>query len=712
MGTVNEGKKIILVVEDEMIIGMNLRRILMQLGHKVPEVVTSGEEAIAQALALRPDLVLMDIHLSDAMDGIDAATVIVQELDIPIVYITAYADEETLKRASLTAPFGYILKPFETREIQANIEVAFYKSQIDKRIKENRQWLLAVLNSMCEGVAASDTEGLIKFLNPVAEALTGWSQTEAVGQPATEVLQFIDEVTRRLIENPLLRALQEDKEITLQDHALLLTREGQETPVMDGATLIRTDKGEKQGAVMVFQDVTEQRRIYAQLEHDALHDPLTQLPNRIQFLNRLEQSIERARRSPDYGFAVMLLDLNRFKNINDTLGHLIGDQTLIAVAPRLRSHLRTVDIVARFGGDEFAILLEDVDSPEIASSTAERILEELKQPFYIGDHELFITASVGIVLSSEPYQQATNLLQKADIAMYRAKKRQGGYEMFDVVTHYSAQDGMKREHALRRAVAQAEFRVYYQPIIALADQTVSGMEALVRWQPPEGGLIYPDRFIRQAEEMGLITTIDHWVLQEACQQLVTWQTLELGIWVAADGQLIQQAHGAAAPPPIAININLSSRHFTNSNLLATIATILETTGLSSHHLKLEITESAFIDNTHEAANLLAQLKQLNVQICLDDFGTGYSSFSYLHQIPIDSLKIDRSFVEGIDTNSQKREIVRAIISMGHALGMTLAAEGIETRAQADLLRDMGCEYGQGYFFSHPIDGDTAFNGMQ
>ncbi|MFQ4138949.1 putative bifunctional diguanylate cyclase/phosphodiesterase [Nodosilinea sp. PGN35] len=699
--------KTILVVEDEVVIAMDLQATLIDLGYEVPEIITAGEVAIQRALKLRPDLVLMDIHLSGAVDGIAAAAAITQELDIPVIYLTAYADEETFQRASLTTPFGYILKPFEARELRANIDIAFYKHSLEKTIKEHRQWLLAVLNSISEGVAASDTRGLIKFMNPVAEGLTGWSQAEAVGRSPTEIFHFVDEVTGNLIDNPLLRSLHEAHTVYLPENALLLTKQGQEIPVADSAAPIYSDRGQLEGAVMVVRDSTEQRRLETQLEHNALHDTLTGLPNRALFLDRLRQAVDRARRSPEFGFGLMLLDLDRFKSINDTLGHLIGDQLLVAIAPRLQTHLRSVDTVARFGGDEFAVLLENISDVAVACRTAERILDEIKQPFLVENHELLVTASIGIVMNSIPYEQATDLLRHADIAMYRAKRRgHGDYELFDTAMHRQARELMQREHALRQAIAHSELVVHYQPIVALATEAVTSLEALVRWQKPGAELIYPDHFIALAEEMGLIVTLDQWVLRQACQQLQAWRQLGVGAWGLVDGQLSRQIGNTGPPPTMAINVNLSTYHFTQKNLVDTFADILQETNMDGHLLKLEITESVFIENAKEAASMLSELKQLNVQICLDDFGTGYSSLSYLHQFPIDIVKIDRSFIHGMETDAEKLEIVRAILDLCHTLGMAVTAEGIETPAQREILLDLGCEYGQGYLFSRAIDGAT------
>ncbi|HSM80522.1 MAG TPA: EAL domain-containing protein [Nodosilinea sp.] len=706
-------QKLILVVEDEVVIAMDLQATLIDLGHRVPEIVTSGEAAIQRALELRPDLVLMDIHLSDAVDGIAAAAAITQALDIPIIYLTAYADEETLQRVRLTTPFGYILKPFEARELRANLEIAFYKHELEKTIKDHRQWLLAVLNSIGEGVAASDLNGLIKFINPVAAALTGWAQAEAIGRSPTEVLQFIDETTRNAIENPLQQALERASTIHLPDHVLLCSKQGTETPVADSAAPVYNDQGRAEGAVIVFRDTTDKRRLENQLEHNALHDALTQLPNRTLFLCRLQQAVERSQRSPKFGFALMLLDLDRFKSINDTLGHLVGDQLLIDTAPRLQAHLRAIDTVARLGGDEFAILLEDVNDAATVCRTAQRILAELQRPFALGGHELLITASIGIVMNSIPYEQAADLLRNADIAMYRVKARgRGDYELFDVAMHSQVRELMRQEHALRAAIAYHELEVHYQPIVTLATGVVTSLEALVRWQPPGQALIYPDQFIALAEEMGVIKSIDQWVLRQACRQLQAWHELVPGTWSLAAGRWSRQGDGSAPFPTMAINVNLSSNHFAQRNLVDSFAEILQETGLDGRYLKLEITESVFIDNAREAAAMLAQLKQLEVQICLDDFGTGYSSFSYLHQFPIDIVKIDRSFIQGLGVDTEKLEIVRAIVGLCHALGMAVTAEGIETAQQRDILLDLGCEYGQGYLFSRAIDGAAVAEALR
>ena len=698
-------RKTILVVEDEIVIAMDLQANLIAMGYDVPEIILSGEEAIERALELKPDLVLMDIHLSGDLDGISVAAMITQQLDIPVVYLTAYADEATLQRASLTGPFGYIVKPSEARELRANIEIALYKHRLEKTIKENRRWFLAILNSISEGIAACDIEGLIKFMNPVAEMLTGWSQDEAIGRSPAEVFRFMDELTHQILNDPLLRALEGDNTAPTAENVVLITGEETVTPVAHNVASIYNDQGSPEGAVMVVRDKTEQRQLEAQLAYNALHDALTHLPNRTLFLDRLQQAVDRSRRSPEFGFVVMLLDLDRFKSINDSLGHLWGDQLLTQVAPRLQAPLRTIDTIARFGGDEFALLIEDTTDVAFACRIAERILENLQSPFIIKNHSLMITASIGIVMSSIPYEQAVDLLRNADIAMYRAKARgRGDYELFDEAMQIQAHELMQREHELRQVITHNELQIHYQPIVSLATNEISSLEALVRWQKPNRDMIYPDQFIHLAEEIGMVTEIDRWVLQQACRQLRTWQQLSSGPWFWADGNIVSQQDDRKSAPTLSININLSIKHFAKRNLVDTFARILQDTGLDGKHLKLEITESVFIENAKEAAAMLKDLKNLNIQICLDDFGAGYSSFSYLHQFPIDIVKIDRSFVQDLGTLPERLAIVRAMITLCHTLGMAVTAEGIETPQQRDILRNLGCEYGQGYLFSRAVDG--------
>ncbi|MCL1471549.1 GGDEF domain-containing response regulator [Argonema antarcticum] len=680
----------ILVVEDESIVAIDIQNILENLGYKVPAIADTGNEAIQKADEIKPCLVLMDIRLKGEIDGIEAAEQILLRFDIPVIYLTAYADEETLSRAKKTSPFGYIIKPFEERELNIAIDMAIYKHKMEKQIKENAKWLSTVLKSIGDGVIANDTKACVTFMNPIAEALTGWQQSDAIGKNSTEVFNIVDEITRITIESPVIKALNEGKILSLPEQTLLIARNGAEVPIGDSVAPIKDDRENVMGAVLVFWDMTERREAKEKLRYQAFHDALTGLPNRALFLERLDRAFKRAKRHHDYLFAVLFLDVDRFKIINDSFGHAIGDRLLIAIAQRLENSLRSADTVARLGGDEFAILLEDIENINDACRAADRILSELSSPFNIDVYETFTNASIGIVCSLSNYEQAEDLIRDADIAMYRAKSLgKGRYQVFDTAMHLQVITLSHLENDLRRAIDRCEFQVYYQPIVSLATNKIVGFEALVRWQHPQRGLIAPGEFIPLAQETGAIVQIDFWVMRSACLQTRLWQ---------------QQIPTSSA---LTISVNLCSKHFAQSNLIEQIDRVLQDTGLDASSLKLEITESAIIENAESAAATLSQLRALGIQLSIDDFGTGYSSLSYLHRFPVNTLKIDRSFINNMGEDRESSEIVRTIVMLAHNLGIDVIAEGIETRQQLVKLRELQCEYGQGYLFSRPLPSPEA-----
>jgi diguanylate cyclase (GGDEF)-like protein len=439
--------------------------------------------------------------------------------------------------------------------------------------------------------------------------------------------------------------------------------------------------------------IAEQERISTQLQeskdhfrHAAFHDTLTNLPNRALLAENLKFVIERAKQHEDYQFAVLFLDLDRFKNVNDSLGHSIGDQLLIAMARRLEHCIREVDMVARLGGDEFAILLDGITDSSVATTMAGRIQEKLEVPFNLSGHEVFTTTSIGIAMSSTGYDHPEAMLRDADTAMYRAKAQgKACYEVFDKGMHTRAVYLLQMENDLRRALDREELRVYYQPIVSLDNGQLAGFEALLRWQHPERGLISPVDFVSLAEDTGLIVPIGMWILKRACQQLAKWQ------WQSpANRQLV-------------MSVNLSSKQLAQAALVDQIRETLEETHVEPRYLKLEITESAVMENAETAAQLLRRLKALGVQLSVDDFGTGYSSLGYLHRFPVDILKIDRSFIGRIGEAAENIEIVRTIVSLAENMGMQVVAEGVETLSQLSQLRRLNCQYGQGYLFSRPVD---------
>jgi diguanylate cyclase (GGDEF)-like protein len=447
--------------------------------------------------------------------------------------------------------------------------------------------------------------------------------------------------------------------------------------------------------VELSRHIAEQERISRALQeskehfrHAAFHDALTGLPNRALLTDHLKLAIERAKRREDHLFAVLFLDLDRFKNINDSLGHTIGDQLLVAIARRVEDCLRPMDTVARLGGDEFAILLDGLEDFNDAVRVAERVQHNLMQPFNLQGHEVYTTTSIGIALSTTGYEQPENILRDADIAMYRAKDNgKARYELFDTVMHTRAVALLKMENDLRRAIERQEFRVYYQPIVSLETDQITGFEALVRWEHPQQGLVPPSDFIPLSEETGLIMEIGQWVLRESCRQMRQWQ-LEF-------------------QRPLTLSVNLSGKQFVQPNLIEQIKTILRETEFDPRWLRLEITESVVMENAEAAASMLLQLRDLGVHLSIDDFGTGYSSLSYLHRFPVTTLKIDRSFIGRMGENDENAEIVRTIMTLANNLGMEVVAEGIETADQLAQLRALKCEYGQGYLFSRPVDAASA-----
>jgi len=433
-------------------------------------------------------------------------------------------------------------------------------------------------------------------------------------------------------------------------------------------------------------EIAERQKIQQKLLHMASHDALTGLPNRVWFMDCLIQALERFKSDPHYKFAILFMDCDRFKMVNDSLGHFVGDHVLISVARRLQSCLRSSEVLARFGGDEFAIMIDNIQEVNIAINLAKKIQNSLTWPFHWDQQEIFLNASIGIVFSTSEYKEPEQLLRDADIAMYSAKGSHKSHQVFDAVMRQNTQKKFQIETDLRLAIENQELVLYYQPIISLKTGYISGFEALIRWQHPQQGFISPGAFIPIAEETGLIVPIGLWVLQEACIQFEYWQ--QQG-WIK---------------PDVKMSVNLSVKQFNQSTLIEQIDRILVKTGFDSKNLKLEITESAIMDNPELATHALEKFKQRSIQLSIDDFGTGYSSLSYLHRFPIDTLKIDRSFISRMGEQGENAEIIEAIITLAHHLDITVTAEGVETASQLAQLSKMGCEEVQGYLISKPIDG--------
>jgi diguanylate cyclase (GGDEF)-like protein/PAS domain S-box-containing protein len=547
-------------------------------------------------------------------------------------------------------------------------------------LREAERRMRDILENVRLVAVLRDVAGDVTFANDFVVELLGCAEEDVVG------FNWFDTVVppdrRESLRAAYVSALALGS-VSPHEESEVVTRLGERRTISWNHTLLHDFEGRIVGTASIGSDVTERRRFEQQLLHDAFHDALTGLPNRALFVDRLGSALARLKRRPDRLLAVLFLDLDRFKLINDSLGHSVGDELLVAISRVLRIAVRPGDTVARLGGDEFTVLLEDLDGTEEATTVAERILSALNIPFVLSGHDVFATASIGVALSSSRYELPEDMLRDADIAMYRAKADgKARHQVFDSSMHTQALEMLALESDLRRAIERKRFVVHYQPIVALAARSIVGVEALVRWDHSQRGLVWPAEFIGLAEETGLVVSISDQVLWQACKDAQDWER--------------RYAY------PITVNVNISTRAFAQADLVERVATVLDHTRLSPDRLKLEITESALMENPEMGASMLQRFRELGTRICIDDFGTGYSSLSYLLRFPVDTLKIDRSFVTAIGRSPRNAQIVGAMVSLGKSLGMDVVAEGVETEEQRQHLLDLGCVYAQGYLFSKPL----------
>jgi diguanylate cyclase (GGDEF)-like protein/PAS domain S-box-containing protein len=538
------------------------------------------------------------------------------------------------------------------------------------------------LNSIGDAVLSTDIPGHVTYLNPVAERMTGWPREEALGRPLADVFQIIDATTREPARNPMDQAIQLDRIVGLTPNCLLVRHDGFETAIEDSASPIHDRKGQVIGAVIVFKDVSEARALSLQAVHLAQHDFLTDLPNRMLLSDRLTQAIALARRHGER-LAVLFLDLDRFKHVNDSLGHAVGDMLLQSVARRLVSCVRSSDTVSRQGGDEFVVLLPEIESTNDAAASARNVIAALTAPHEVAHHQLHVTVTIGISIYPDDGPDAETLIKCADTAMYHAKERgRHTFQFFEEEMNARAVERQWIEAGLHHALVRHEFVLHYQPKIDLDTGAVTGAEALVRWVHPERGLMLPKDFVPIAEECGLIVPIGQWVLREACRQAQAW---------------IDQGRR-----PMAVAVNISAVEFRDPRFLQNLRSVLDDSRLDARYLEIELTESSLIQHADSTAETLRALKDIGVRVAIDDFGTGYSNLSYLRQFPIDVLKIDQSFVHEIGAVPVGTSIVCAVISMGKSLGHRVIAEGVETEEQRAFLQAQRCAEGQGYYFSPPL----------
>lgn len=786
----------LMLVEDERIVAFDLKRQLQGFGYRVDKVVASGEQAVALLDDDVPDLVVMDIHLEGAIDGIEAAQRIHTRYGVPVVFLTAYAEDDTLRRALESRPFGYLVKPCEARELHATIQMALARRDAELAVENSELRLKLALDAASLGVLEwhpeSDrltAEGHIDSLfgtrpTPVDEswesfsvrvatedrALVRGALDQALGSGSAVRIEFrtvekgsagrrveahakayrrrdgvrivgiLQDITQRHAYEEQLRqssvvfqTTAEAVVITDARHGVVATngafsritgyadreahgkvldellridrradpafdaldagtegywhgevschrKDGESFPAWQSVSVVRNELGMLTHYVTAFSDITAIHAAQQKLQFLAHHDFLTGLPNRFLLDDRLEQAIEQARRFQQ-NCMLLFLDLDGFKVVNDTLGHNAGDELLRAVSARFRAELRSSDTVARVGGDEF-VILPGSGPVEYAAQLAEKILECLRAPFAVAGESITVSGSLGIALFPENGETAEQLMQAADMAMYSAKAEgRNRYCFFSSELSSRVRERMHVEQGLRRALDGDLLDLYYQPQVSLDTGALVGVEALSRWTLTDGTAVSPSSFIAVAEESGIIERLGLWVLERACTELVGH--------LDSEGRQLRLA------------VNVSAQQFMGEDFVATVREVLDRTGFPPESLELEITEST-LQVIERSTGILKSLKNLGVSISIDDFGTGYSSLSVLRDLPIDRIKIDRSFILHLPDDPQQGAIVEAVVALGHALGLCIIVEGIESIRQAAILRRLGCHEGQGFLFSPPV----------
>ena len=677
--------KVLLLVEDNHVDARLLRDMFNEQGSHVTElthVECMGDAE--QHLAASPvDIILLDLGLPDAQ-GLEAVRrARAAAPSIPLVVLTGLDDESLATRALQEGAQDYLIKgQIDTRGLLRALRYAIERKAVEDALFVEKERAQVTLNSIGDAVASTDRSGNITFLNLVAEKMTGWTLQEAAGRPMAEVLRIMDATSHETTPNPMEMAVARDQTVHLPPNCVLIRRDGFETPIEDSVSPIHDRKGQASGAVIVFHDVSASQAMALQMTHSAHHDFLSGLPNRILLNDRVDQAIAAASRHMKK-LAVLFLDLDGFKHINDSLGHPTGDKLLQSIAKRLVECVRASDTVSRQGGDEFVVLLLDIEQPEDAARSARKILQAVAEAHPIDRHDLCVTASIGVSVYPDDGLDAETLIKNADTAMYQAKENGcQSYQFFKPAMNIRAVERQSIEESLRRALERHEFALHYQPKINLRSGEITGAEALIRWTHPVRGPISPSRFIPVAEDCGLILPIGDWVLREACKQARTW--MDAGL------------------PLATMAVNISAMAFRQESFLESVFATLKETGLDPTCLELELTESVLMKHAESTKSILESLRAEGVQVALDDFGTGYSSLSYLTKFPIDALKIDQSFVRQITTTPSETTIVTAVISMGRSLKLRIIGEGVETQAELAFLQAHQCDEAQGYYFSRPL----------
>jgi diguanylate cyclase (GGDEF)-like protein/PAS domain S-box-containing protein len=633
---------------------------------------------------------VLDLNLSDSQ-GLETFNQLFEAApDLPILILSEAGTEEIARQAVHLGAYDYLInEQADGYRLRRTVRTMIDRHALEAVRVEN-ELATTTLNLIGEGILRTDADGNVTYQNRFAEKMTGWSRAEARGRPFADVLRLIDNLSGASLDDAVAMALQADKTasgMTSSINCTLVRRDGEEFGVESRVAIIHDQDGNAFGAVVAFRDVSAARVASLEMSRVAQHDVLTNLPNRALFNDRLSQAISLAERQSKQ-LAVLFVDLDQFKRINDSLGHSVGDRLLRSVARRLVACVRRTDTVSRLGGDEFLILLSQIEHSEDAAITARKILRAVAAPHVIDSKSLDVNVSIGGSTYPADAQNAETLVSYADVAMYEAKQQgRNSYQFFRTDMRARMATRVALERDLRCALGRNEFILHYQPKINFQTGQCTGMEALLRWQHPERGLLSAATFVPIAEECGLIVAIGQWVLLEACRQARAWS--DLGLKVV----------------PIAVNV--SAVEFRARDFLSGIRAVLIATGLDPQDLELELTEGVLMQDAESAVVTLLALKAMGVKLAVDDFGTGFSSFTYLRRFPVDTLKVDKSFVHEITEDSDGTTIVNAMINIGKSLKQRVVAEGVETRSQLDFLQRHGCDEGQGHYFSHPLTAEQV-----
>ncbi len=671
----------IFIAEEESAIAQDIARKLEALGYVVAGFGDRSESVLQKVGELLPDLVLVDLRLKGRMNGIEVAKYIHTNLDIPVVLISTHSDTLTLQTIMLAQAYGFMSKPFEVRELKSTVAGALYKHSMTRKLRESEERYALAVRAANDGIWDWNLKTNEIYYSIRWKEMLGYQEDE-IRADLNEWFKRVHPDDQRQLQAALVSHL---KGSTPHFECEYRIRHSNGTYLwaLSRGLAVRDPKGMAYRLVGSQSDITARKLAEERLAHDAVHDALTGLPNRLLFLDRLQNRLDRTKRHPNDLFAVMFIDLDRFKVVNDSLGHAFGDQLLVTVSNRLKQCLRPEDTVSRFSGDEFAILVDVISDVNDARRIADRIRGQLVTTTLLGVVERSPTASIGIVIFNPGYTAAEELLRDADLAMYHAKGLGGNqFQLFDNKMHTSAVALMRLEGELKHAVERKEWLIYYQPIISLSSGKPVGAEALLRWQHPQRGILSPQEFIQIAEDTGLILPIGEYVLQTACAQAKAWREAgHTDFWVS---------------------VNISGRQFKDRDLVQKVTQILSASGLSGDGLRLEITESVAVRDQEYTIGILNELSSLGVHASLDDFGTGYSSISYLKQFPLNVLKIDRSFIQDMQLNQKNEALVKAIIGMAQSIGLEVVAEGVEKDEQLAFLRTQRCDQAQGFLLSRPI----------